>query len=47
VLIFGLPLENLAAGTGSGYSIQVAIKSWTDEVCTYISVPLSKPVLGR
>lgn len=26
--------ENLAAGTGSGYAIPQAIKSWTDEVCT-------------
>ena len=25
--------ENLAAGTGSGYDIAAAIKSWTDEAC--------------
>jgi hypothetical protein len=25
--------ENLAAGTGSGFDIAAAIKSWTDEVC--------------
>jgi len=29
--------ENLAAGTGPGYSIQTAIKSWTDEVSEYDS----------
>ena len=28
-------LENLAAGTGSSYGIQAAVKSWTDEVCEY------------
>ncbi|KAG6873666.1 hypothetical protein C0995_012600 [Termitomyces sp. Mi166 len=27
--------ENLAAGTGSAYDIQAAIKSWTDEVSQY------------
>ncbi|KAI9455844.1 CAP domain-containing protein, partial [Russula earlei] len=25
--------ENLAAGTGSGYTIASAVQSWTDEVC--------------
>jgi uncharacterized protein YkwD len=25
--------ENLAAGTGNGYTIESAVKSWTDEVC--------------
>ena len=29
--------ENLAAGTGSSYGIAAAIKSWTDEVCTYLT----------
>ncbi|KAH9082032.1 CAP domain-containing protein [Lactarius deliciosus] len=27
--------ENLAAGTGSGYTIATAVKSWTDEVSDY------------
>ncbi|PIL30254.1 transporter [Ganoderma sinense ZZ0214-1] len=27
--------ENLAAGTGSGYDIAAAVKSWTDEVSQY------------
>ncbi|KAI0640079.1 CAP domain-containing protein [Trametes polyzona] len=27
--------ENLAAGTGSSYNIQAAVKSWTDEVSQY------------
>lgn len=25
--------ENLAAGTGSGYGIQQAVQSWTNEAC--------------
>lgn len=27
--------ENLAAGTGNGYTIASAVKSWTDEVSQY------------
>lgn len=30
--------ENLAAGTGDGYDIATAIKSWTDEVCELTNI---------
>lgn len=32
VIVFNTT-ENLAAGTGSGYTITSAITSWTNEVC--------------
>lgn len=28
--------ENLAAGTGSGYGIQQAVQSWTNEECLFM-----------
>ncbi|KAG6850820.1 hypothetical protein H0H93_008123 [Arthromyces matolae] len=39
--------ENLAAGTGSYYDIQIAVKSWTDEVCEYLRAGLYPAFIQR
>lgn len=36
--------ENLAAGTGNSYTIETAVKSWTDEVCQWSRLQWFAPI---